>query len=940
MVSLRDASTADVIEAIDLTTFLTILPCNNCVRLDKIELTTDSDLAVYISIKHPFPMGDPGKPIKATNRADLLGYNIEGIVVGDGPATSNALGVRYPNTLLKNADGYTGYLNTSLQTIFPTTSTIHPYKLHFDDFSAGNYNPTTYPATGFPPAPTLATGNLVMSQGADFNQQEYIFDLQGTTALNFVFAIGATYGINTAGKSTWMAPQARVPQHNKKAASQVEVEVFQNNLYPGVPASSAVLHIKVLDMNHGATIGTAINNIRSASNVSEISVMVPNMMTAPVINTSPVPVSGSPRDPVNPLNYSVTITNSASGSVGTYYGLVKVKDNYAPNQNTPPLTDGMSRVGPGKPPSDGFFTIPEFATYQTFAINITTTCGPITGSIVSGCPTEGVPTDTMLDFVVTAATAGTGGSITLYEIDWDYNGTTFVPDPNYAGNTDGIFNGVGPFVNPACPAETPPPESYTVAFRALDECDPPIPTIFATCVVVVDECEPGTYFYDVDPAREGLDISDPSLDWPVDPTDELDIAVCENSSISDIDGVYMFEGTYNAIARFDLDYTNSVLQAPAWLPWNNVEPPSHPNPDDPMPGLRLDITQSGYLVSCYYDINETLDLSSIDPALTDPFAEGLFFYWYEPTLPRPATVPPSGTDPWPHELFCLQYTTDTAEVTEDPLAWETWDESTHVTVSSPYDGSEPGDPTPDPQGTTPYPQPDNSFGTCFRYSEPTLMDPIYGYTIVYFGYEPPYYDGTSFHNLFHYAWDNPFLPGQELKGMDRSDRDWLYIAMNGPLTALAYTTTTEAVMFAMDVNDYGGGWYMDVNEALNAVWPDVYPIIPTGDILDVECIPYDSTDPIIFDYWDDVNLVWVPAPQFAAVAAILHENKHIYLISYYEDPDPLNNAVVFIQDIDGSTTIPGTVKHLDVGEETGDIHVSSTDGTTAYSTVFKLTMRP
>jgi hypothetical protein len=291
MVSLRDASTADVIEAIDLTTFLTILPCNNCVRLDKIELTTDSDLAVYISIKHPFPMGDPGKPIKATNRADLLGYNIEGIVVGDGPATSNALGVRYPNTLLKNADGYTGYLNTSLQTIFPTTSTIHPYKLHFDDFSAGNYNPTTYPATGFPPAPTLATGNLVMSQGADFNQQEYIFDLQGTTALNFVFAIGATYGINTAGKSTWMAPQARVPQHNKKAASQVEVEVFQNNLYPGVPASSAVLHIKVLDMNHGATIGTAINNIRSASNVSEISVMVPNMMTAPVINTRPDPVS-------------------------------------------------------------------------------------------------------------------------------------------------------------------------------------------------------------------------------------------------------------------------------------------------------------------------------------------------------------------------------------------------------------------------------------------------------------------------------------------------------------------------------------------------------------------------------------------------------------------------------------------------------------------------
>ncbi|MCD6216800.1 hypothetical protein J7L05_02930 [bacterium] len=919
LVPLRDGALADVIEAIDITGFLTVSPCYDCVKLESVSLNSSGNLVLSIAIKHPFPMGNPSNPITSMNRADLIVYNVEGIIVTDGAGIYNALGERYHEPLLANADGYTAYLDSSLDDILNTTTTIHPYILHFDDFTSGNYNVSSHPETGFPPAPTEPSGNLVMGQGADFDSQEYEFDIAEDVSFDFIYAISATYGIAAASKLERFTPAAMVPQHNKKAASTVEIEIVSMNLMSGNPLSDADINVKVLDMNHGVAEGSGLDEMLAASDVAQISIMVPDVMSTQITDTNPSPVSGAPRDPADPLTYPYTITNSGDADAGDYYGLVKVLDSYPPAQNTLPLLEGMEgieRVGPTDNPLDGLFAITEFATYQVFQVSVGYGCGPITGQIDSPeCPITTFVSGLTQNFVVSAA-SDNGGNIVEYQMDYDYDGTTFDID---ASNTDGIFDDTGPYVNPNCGTPPEDPVTITVAFRATDDCTPPNITIFAECEITVDVCESPLYLYEPDPDRSSLIISGPTVDQPVDPAGELDLGVCENAGEADIDGVYVYD-EWNQISRFDHDYVNSIFQAPGLVPSNDTG--THPLPDDGMPGYRLDVAENGYVISSYFDMNETMDLSGIDPLLYDPFPEGNLWVHWEPTLPRPTQIPPDPGDPWPHDPFLALVCVDTTEPLENQIAWEGWDESNHVTVSSPAPG--------DPQGSAPYDQAEDVLSVMFRNTNPALMEPgtpDFGYRIIYYGHYPPYYVAPTFYTLYDYAWNLGGVNGEEIVGVDRSDKDWLFMCVSGPMFAASISSGSTENLILLDCNQPGSqAWVLDVDTALETLLG--YTL--DGAILDVECVPYDDNNPIIFD-----DGTGEEAPQFAALGAILHENGHIYLLAF--DDTPGNEAFILFQDIDGTTAITGDPKHIDVGETTMDIHVTSSDGTNAYATVFTLT---
>lgn len=371
---LRTLNATDTLEIVDITNFLTLAPCTDCARIKSVSLNNDGNPVLKIGIRHPFPAGDPLKPITGRNRADLHVFNVEGTVISDGngvllfPGLDEIAG----NFKLLSADGYSKYLDKSLDSVLPTLATIHPYVLHFDDYTTGNFdpsNPMGFASVTDPPP----SGNLVMPMGCDYNYQDYVFQLDSSAPIDFIYAIGCTYAISAVNKNERFNPEYRIPQHNKKAASEVRVNIIANDLKSHQQNSSAILEIEVVDINHGVPVGDNLNEMHHDSSVGEITVEVPGVMSTRKIISSPMPISGSGHSPLDPLKYRITIENSALGGEGIYHGIVKVQDTYPTGTNQLPLLgakDGIKRVQPTENPLLGLFQIDEFATYSIFEIEV------------------------------------------------------------------------------------------------------------------------------------------------------------------------------------------------------------------------------------------------------------------------------------------------------------------------------------------------------------------------------------------------------------------------------------------------------------------------------------------------------------------------------------------------------------------------------------------
>jgi len=372
LIPLRQSTLTDVLEVVDITNFLSLAPCTDCAKLHSISTDVDGNLILSIGIKHPFDVGDQSQLITGRNRGDLHVFNVEGTIVSNNPGIiySN-LGETVAGFTLVNVDGYSKYIDTVLDDIYPTEATIHPYILHFDDYSAGNFDPS-YPmgfesVTDPPPS-----GNLVMAMGCDYDYQDYVFSLESGVPVVFLYAVGCTYAVSSASKNDRFSPEYRIPQHNKKAPSEISVEIITNGLTAGENSSNAEIEIHVVDINHGVSVGPNLDQMLADSSVSGILIDIPGVEidTVNVDTTSP---TGTGHDPLNPLIFPAIITNSADAVEGTYTGLVKVLDSYSSGQNTSLLLngmDGIKRVDPTENPLEGLFDIPEFATFQTFTIDV------------------------------------------------------------------------------------------------------------------------------------------------------------------------------------------------------------------------------------------------------------------------------------------------------------------------------------------------------------------------------------------------------------------------------------------------------------------------------------------------------------------------------------------------------------------------------------------
>jgi hypothetical protein len=420
MIPLRQTSLEDVLEVVDITNFLQLAPCFDCIEIAGISIDADNHLVVSIGIRHPFPAGDPLKPVSGRNRGDLHVFNVEGIVVSDGTATDSfsEIGKTTGSVRLINADGYTGYLDSVLDDIYETEADLHPYVLHFDDYSEGNYNPSN--PMGFESVTTPPpTGNLVMAMGSDFNYQDYIFDMPGES-FDFIYAVGCTYPVAAASKIQRFSPEYRVPQHLKKAASEVKVEIISNLLMAGSPAGEAEIRVSVVDRSHGVPAGTNLDEMFAVSDVGSVIMEIPGILNSAIDEDTPL--SGTGHDPSDPLIYDFTITNEASADEGIYTGLVKVLDTYAPGQNSSPLLngmDGIARVDPITNPLTAMFDISEFATYQVFTIVVAFENNDPVVDAVEGCPRiiVGLPAT----YTVTANDPDLGQNLTYH---WERGDTT------------------------------------------------------------------------------------------------------------------------------------------------------------------------------------------------------------------------------------------------------------------------------------------------------------------------------------------------------------------------------------------------------------------------------------------------------------------------------------------------------------------------------------
>ncbi|MCD6216293.1 PKD domain-containing protein [bacterium] len=492
LISLRTGALTDTLEVVDITNFLSMAPCTDCAKIKSVSLDVDGNLVVSIGIKHPFEAGDPLKPITGRNRGDLHVFNVEGIVAAQDASTIvfPAMGNSIASVQLINASGYTPYLDDVLDAeVFETDADIHPYILHFDDYTAGNFlpeNPMGFESVTDPPP----SGNLVMAMGCDYDYKDYVFDLSAGD-ISYTYAIGCTYAVSSASKNDRFTPEYRVPQHQKKAASEINVIPLTEMLKATQPLETVTLQVEVVDPSHGVAVGEELNEMAADSSVGTVGIEIPGVIGSIISQAGSAAISGTGHDPTDPLLFEITFGNELSATEGIYTGLIKVTDAYPPGNNESPLLngmDGIKRVGPVSNPLEGLFDISEFATYATFEVEVERRNPPVADITVD------VPC--CVNFDVTFDASGStdieddAASIPLnFEFDFDYDGITF--DIDRAMSTD-----------PIAVTQYSSQGIYTAAVRVTDS---DLDTNIATVTFGVGVLVPGDPEIDI---TDGVSITD------------------------------------------------------------------------------------------------------------------------------------------------------------------------------------------------------------------------------------------------------------------------------------------------------------------------------------------------------------------------------------------------------------------------------------------------
>lgn len=381
--------------------------------------------------------------------------------------------------------------------------------------------------------------------------------------------------------------------------------------------------------------------------------------------------------------------------------------------------------------------------------------------------------------------------------------------------------------------------------------------------------------FQADPHRTNLDLVT-GITQPTSDSVELDLAVVENANIN-LAGVYMPD-QYNQITRYNFNYTDAVFHGPGRLPMNNTN--DHPAPAEAMEIRRLDANENGVTGVSYMDANETF--WPFNPDLPVLPAGNLFYLSYG-VVPPPE--PPYDTE-FPLELFAMYMMTDSDDPErpavseyeeEDPIPIDIWEDF------------------------------DTNIGCVWETTKYTNM--LSGlYDALYMGLEltPPFDPADPPDRTLLFSVSLGGIPSNEIKGVDKSDNDYLYYAFSGTETMAAWGY--DSLLVGLDGESPGS------NPLIGG-----FPIY-SGNVIDMEILPFDDTMPRI------INGIEQTSP----IAVCLTDAKTIEFI------DTITGTVIQIIDGAADGSISGDPKHLDIGNYTFTIHVTHLDGATPRATVYIL----
>jgi len=365
----------------DLTQFLTVSPCANCLQVDGIKLIPLDQVEVGFSVKHPFA--------DITKRPDLHGFDVRGIVLAKGnynfPLTQVAIDestnaiARANVSLVANPDGYTH---------------------HFDELAAdpnyfdpprnydANINPfRSYFVDGGTPAfsPLNPDGHNVMAVGADWETQKYIFNLSGSVdPIDFAFVVDCAYG-QSATFQNRTNPYYFLPEFNRKEAWSVVVNDVGGRFESGNTSSSMDYRVSAcdwqsdLDADPNYPDTSNLGGIKAKSQIQKVTIEIPSV-TGLVEKTTPDSGEGFIW---NPYIFNITVTKSLGASAGWYYGIAAVRDDLQGMQGPiaiPETPAGFPYPGP---------EIYDYSTYQIFKVRVYGDVPNVTGSTYNSNPFEG-----------------------------------------------------------------------------------------------------------------------------------------------------------------------------------------------------------------------------------------------------------------------------------------------------------------------------------------------------------------------------------------------------------------------------------------------------------------------------------------------------------------------------------------------------------------------
>jgi len=324
----RNAQAIGNIFDADLSQFLEVSPCADCISIGKVYLDAYEDLNVEFRMKHPFS--------NIATRPDLHGFDVRGIFIGESLESYQSfpdIKVMRPDgteeeaqiasDLLRNADGYTSHFDelASDERYFiggqDVPGNLNPFLRFYEDYSTPPFDPTN------------PVGHNVMKVGAAYYSRTAVFNLKFPydEGFNFYFVADVAYG-QSAVLANRTNPQYYLPAFQRTEPWRVEYWIENNFLDPGDSSSSADIMVQVFDWQQNATVDanypkpSNLSGIPESSNVLRLELSIPGIQSDMVIVDTPESGTGTPSDP---LLYRLQVVNSNSTGYNQT-GLLAIRD--------------------------------------------------------------------------------------------------------------------------------------------------------------------------------------------------------------------------------------------------------------------------------------------------------------------------------------------------------------------------------------------------------------------------------------------------------------------------------------------------------------------------------------------------------------------------------------------------------------------------------------